>query len=58
MLDVYLCVLGKRELVAVLNVCSCELGVEEGGRCPGCLFVCARVSWSSSMCWLSARVLG
>ena len=48
--------LGKRQLVAVLAVCSCVLEEEGAGGCSGCLLVCVwgRVSWP--LCWLSARV--
>ena len=56
MLAVYSCVLGKKELVAVLAPCSCLLGEKGAGRCADCLLVCARVRWSWSMCWLSAHV--
>ena len=44
------CVLGKRELVAVLAVCSCLLWEAGPGRCAGSLLVCARVRGSWSIC--------
>ena len=43
-------------MVAVLAVLSCVLGEEGGGRCTGCLIVCARGRGRWSLYWLSNRV--